>query len=323
MMPSASVAALAAADFSALAARFAAAGVPVALPGPGMLQLGADPQRLSLLISVGVHGDETAPIELLAQLLATLAETPGQLAVNLLVVVGNPAAIALAKRFIDVDLNRLFRRDQGDLATAREAARAHQIMAAASAFFATGGARWHLDLHTAIRASRYPTFAIIPACIAPPQQRALTGLLGDAGIAAVILNPTSAGTFSAFTAEQLAATSATVELGQIGLLGDNELAAFAPAAATLALLLRSGVVAAGTATPLVFTVAQEIIKHSEAFAMSFDGSTQNFTALAKDQVIATDGAIVYRVQHDEELVVFPNPNVRVGHRAGLMVVQKQ
>ena len=37
--------------------------------------------------------------------------------------------------------------------------------------------------------------------------------------------------------------------------------------------------------------------------------------------IATDGDTVYSVKHAEELVVFPNPDVRVGLRAALMVVR--
>jgi succinylglutamate desuccinylase len=55
--------------------------------------------------------------------------------------------------------------------------------------------------------------------------------------------------------------------------------------------------------------------------MSFGRDTQNFSALKRGEVIATDGDTVYTVSHDEELVVFPNPDVRVGLRAGLMVVR--
>jgi succinylglutamate desuccinylase len=55
--------------------------------------------------------------------------------------------------------------------------------------------------------------------------------------------------------------------------------------------------------------------------MSFGRETQNFTALKRGDVIATDGETVYTVFHEEELVVFPNPDVRAGLRAGLMVTR--
>ena len=273
---------------------------------------------------MGVHGDETAPIELLAALLQSLSQQPLQLRVNLLVVVGNLAAITQAKRFIDADLNRLFRLQQGALADSAEAPRARSIMAATSDFFARArGPRWHLDLHTAIRPSLYPTFAIIPDAISAEGKRSLADLLGQAGIAAVVLNPTSAGTFSAYTAEQHGAISSTVELGQVSALGDNDIGAFAAMASALSgLLFIGGFPPPKPRTmPVKFLVAQEIIKHSAAFQMHFDATTRNFTALARDKVIATDGEIVYRVAHAEECVIFPNPNVRAGLRAGLMVVR--
>lgn len=327
MTVSPEIAALAAGDFSAAAAKFASAGFSVTLPAPGLLQI-AQPapssQSLSLLLSVGVHGDETAPIELLAGLLVRLLQEPQSLQVNLLIVVGNLAAIAEARRFIEADLNRLFRREQGELTRTAEGLRAAAIMAASSAFFATArGPRWHLDLHTAIRASVYPTFAIVPAAIAPAQRLQLHRVLGHAEIAATILNPTAAGTYSAFSAEQCGATSATVELGQVSQLGENETQHFDATGRTLAALLRCGDIPAlaPPRLPLEFVVAQEIIKHTAAFKMSFDGATQNFTPLAAGSVIATDGDVVYRVGAREECVVFPNPSVRAGLRAGLMVVR--
>ncbi|MFT5963107.1 MAG: succinylglutamate desuccinylase [Burkholderiaceae bacterium] len=322
MTLSPAVAALAAADFSGIVPHFVRAGFSVSEPAAGIVQIVSDPSRASVLLSVGVHGDETAPIELLAHLLDTLARQPHQLAVNLMIVVGNIAAIRQARRFIDVDLNRLFCRERGALSAVAEALRADELMLASRAFFArAAGTRLHLDLHTAIRDSLYPTFAMIPHGIATTDRQALIALLGHAGIAAVILNRSAASTFSAYTAAQLGAASATVELGQISALGDNDPGRFAQTSATLARTLRGDSAPTLPVVPMVFEVVQEIIKHSEAFQMSFDGTTGNFTALPRDAVIATDGAHEYRVGHDEELVVFPNPAVRVGFRAGLMVVR--
>jgi succinylglutamate desuccinylase len=48
---------------------------------------------------------------------------------------------------------------------------------------------------------------------------------------------------------------------------------------------------------------------------------ENFSALTPGSVIAEDGDMVYRVGDETEYVVFPNPDVRPGLRAGLMVVK--
>jgi succinylglutamate desuccinylase len=320
---------LAAADFSSLAAAFSKAGYRVELPAAGMIEIGSSlPQasQVSLLLSVGIHGDETAPIEMLAQLLDQLAASPQALGINLLVAVGNLAAIAQGKRFVEADLNRLFRSERGELAGVAEAARADALMQASAAFFAQpAAARWHLDLHTAIRPSQYPTFAIIPCTIAANGKQALIGWLGEAGIDAVIDNPNPASTYSAWTARQFGALATTIELGQVGVLGQNDLAPLRPMQTALARLLRGGqpLPPAAVELPRRFRVAQEIIKLSPAFEMVFDRNTQNFTPLPAAAVIARDGATVYTVQHAQELVVFPNPDVRVGQRAGLMVVPQE
>jgi succinylglutamate desuccinylase len=134
------------------------------------------------------------------------------------------------------------------------------------------------------------------------------------------MNPKSAGTYSYWTAEQHGAASSTVELGRIGTLGQNDLSQFAAMSAALHALLR-GLPAPQGAAPLVFHTAQSITKLSDAFRMGFGRDTENFTPLKRGETIATDGDTVYTVQHDEEFVVFPNPDVRVGLRAGIMVVR--
>lgn len=319
--------ALAAADFSALGARFQAAGLKVALPAPGMLHItrGLDARCASVLLSVGVHGDETAPIELLAPLLDALARQPDALAVDLMLCVGNPEAIRAGRRFIDADLNRMFRAGRGALAGAVEAARADAIQAATARFFAAAGPlRWHLDLHAAIRPSLYPRFAIVPELIAPEPKAALFDWLAAAAIGAIIVNPRSAGTYSYYTAEHCGAAAATLELGQVGALGQNDASLFAAVGPALDGLLRGAAPETGApcGAPQVFRVVREIIKTSDAFRFAFGRDMQNFSALPAGAVIATDGGTVHTVQYAEERVVFPNPDVRVGLRAALMVVRQ-
>jgi len=319
------VRALAEADFGAVAGRFRDAGFVVGLPAAGILSIKAakaDPARASVLVSVGVHGDETGPIEMVAYLVDALSRSADALAVDLMLCVGNIDAIRQAKRFIDADLNRMFRAQRGALAGTFEAGRADRLIEATRAFFeGTGPARWHFDLHTAIRPSHYPMFAIVPELIAPAQRAELMAWLGAAGIQAIIMNPESAGTYSYFTAEHLGAAGSTVELGRVGTLGQNDLSQFAAASSALDRLLRGLPAHAAANAAHVFDTAQSIIKLSDAFTMSVGRETWNFTALKKGDVIARDGETVYTVRHDEELVVFPNPDVRVGLRAGIMVVR--
>jgi succinylglutamate desuccinylase len=318
------VRALAEGDFGKVAQRFRDAGFTVGLPANGILTVKttAGPARASVLVSVGVHGDETGPIEMVAHTVEALSREPQSLAVDFMLCVGNVDAIAAGKRFIDADLNRMFRAERGALAGTAEATRADAMIAATADFFKGAGLeRWHLDLHTAIRASHYPTFAVVPDLIAPDPKAALLGWLGQAAIGAVIMNPKSAGTYSYYSAEHHGAAGSTVELGRVGTLGQNDLSQFAAVSAALDGLLRAQPPAAAPAQPHVFKVAQEIVKLSDDFKMTFGRDTQNFTALKRGEIIATDGETVYTVFNDEELVVFPNPDVRVGLRAGLMVVR--
>ena len=319
------VKALASADFSATASLFQAAGFSVVQPVSGILQVTCAQRvlrRPRVLLSVGVHGDETAPIELMARLLHELSSTPHALAVDLMIVVGNPAAIAEAKRFVDADLNRLFQKDRGDLAAAREARRADDIMQAAADFFDnTGADKWHLDLHTTIRPSLYPAFAVVPEPVAAIRRNALLGWLRQAGVGAAILNPLPAGTLSAFTSRTFGAASATVELGQVGQLGQNDIDQFADAYRAIDTVLRKGTFTAVDELPDVYSVAQELTKHSSEFRLSFDRNVRNFTSVAPGTTVAKDGQITYRAGDRTEYVVFPNPDVRPGLRAGLMVVR--
>lgn len=301
--------------------------------GDGLLALepaaaaAAGAARPSVLVSAGVHGDETAPIELLSMLVRDLASGALPLACRLLVVLGNVPAMRAGERYLDDDLNRLFSGRHAQVPASREAPRAAQLEAAAAAFFAdapAGAARWHIDMHTAIRASVFEQFALLPHTGTPPT-RTMFEWLGDARIAAVLLHTAKGNTYSHFTAEHCGALACTLELGKVRPFGQNDLTRFAPADRAVRHLVSGAggdAVAQGDHPPLprVFTVIDQITKQSDALELFVAADVANFTAFARGAVLAQDGDYRYTVTHDEERIVFPNPTVKPGLRAGLLVV---
>uniref|UniRef100_UPI0034DB2098 succinylglutamate desuccinylase n=2 Tax=Burkholderiaceae TaxID=119060 RepID=UPI0034DB2098 len=320
----------------------AGGAVRYAWRGEGLLELGPAASAAgaaasaSLLVSAGVHGDETAPIELLSMMVRDLARGALPLANRLLVVLGHPAAMRAGTRYLDDDLNRLFNGRHAQREGSRDAPRAAVLEAAAREFFATAPesrqARWHLDMHTAIRASAFEQFALLPH-IGEPPARAMIDWLARARIAAVLLHTEAGNTYSQFCASACGALACTLELGKVRPFGQNELSRFAGADAAVRALVAGEVggavadAAAAAAAPLapllprVFTVIGQLTKQSEAFELLVAGDVANFTPLARGTLVARDGDYRYLVSHDEERIVFPNPAVKPGLRAGLMVVE--
>ncbi len=85
------------------------AGIEARWLGEGILQLlPTAPWRQATILSAGVHGNETAPIELQLQLTHDLSQGRQPLTQALLIVFGNLPAIRAARRYLHNDLNRLF-----------------------------------------------------------------------------------------------------------------------------------------------------------------------------------------------------------------------
>jgi succinylglutamate desuccinylase len=279
----------------------------------------------SVLVSAGVHGDETAPIELLSYLVRDIAQGDAALTCRLLVILGNVDAMRDACRYRDDDLNRLFSGRHEQVPHSHEAPRAAALERAATQFFAAApqeqGARWHVDMHTAIRPSTFEQFALLPHT-AKPFSRAMFEWLGEARISAVLLHTTKGNTYSHFTAQACGAEACTLELGKVRPFGQNDLTRFAGADVALRHLLagtKNG--DAPTAMPRVFTVIDQLTKQSDAFELLVAADVPNFTPFVKDTVLARDGEYRYTVRHDEERLVFPNATVKPGLRAGLLVVE--
>ncbi|WP_265567252.1 succinylglutamate desuccinylase, partial [Serratia grimesii] len=172
------------------------------------------PYRQAMVMSAGVHGNETAPIELLNQLVGDLQTGRLPLRVRLLVVLGNPAAMRAGKRYLHSDMNRMFGGRYRNFAASGETVRAQQLERALAAFFdGEQAARFHYDLHTAIRESRLPRFGILPFQKRPYSEPMLK-LLDAADLDALVVHSAPGGTFSHYSSEHLNAASCTLELGK-------------------------------------------------------------------------------------------------------------
>ncbi|MEX1056207.1 MAG: succinylglutamate desuccinylase/aspartoacylase family protein, partial [Natronospirillum sp.] len=103
--------------------------------GQGILQL--EPTVRSdlpaVIISVGVHGDETVPIRLLDHWLQQWGREADNVHRPMLLILANPLAVAAGTRFIDHNMNRLFSVAEPERGHA-EAQRTVEIMTAVQAF---------------------------------------------------------------------------------------------------------------------------------------------------------------------------------------------
>lgn len=278
------------------------------------------PTEKALIISAGLHGNETAPVEIVARLMDSIIA--GQLAVDwhLLVILGNPAALREQKRYLHSDINRMFGGRWRQFTASVETANAQRLEQAVGQFIhdTRPSLCWHLDMHTAIRDSLYPRFGVLPLRPAGYDE-AFLAWLGGAGLQALVFHQQPAGTFSHFTSEAFNALSCTLELGKALPFGENRLEDFLVTGQALCALLQGDRQPFTGNVPYRYRVTQQITRLTDQFILHLSDKVSNFTPFNRGRLLAQDGDIRYTVKADCEYILFPNPNVAPGLRAGLML----
>ncbi|SFN55015.1 succinylglutamate desuccinylase [Marinobacter pelagius] len=306
-------------------------GTDIVRPNVGVLELTpaathSNPNHEALIVSAGVHGNETAPIEVLNQLVNELLAGEWTLTCPLLLILGNPPAMVAGERFIDVNMNRLFAGAHGrdEYRGLPEAGRASELEQLCREFARkhSGLALSHYDLHTAIRPSLREKFALYPFVEGREVPVEQCRFLLEAEVETLLLQHKAGTTFSSFTSSELGAESFTVELGKVRPFGQNDLGRFAGIRDALRRRFR-GEPAPAESRDLghltIFEVVHEILNTGENFQFHVPDDVANFTEYEPGTVIWEDGETCYRVGTVPEAIVFPNREVPVGQRVGLMI----
>lgn len=299
-----------------------ALGILELTPPPGR----STPDNEALIVSAGVHGNETAPIEVLNGLVSELLNGDWELACPLLLILGNPPAMVKGDRFLDANMNRLFHgaHQKPEYQGLPEASRARQIESLCRDFQANhSGPLSHYDLHTAIRPSQREKFALYPFVEGREVPAPQCEFLLEAEVETLLLQHKAGTTFSSFSSSQLGAESFTVELGKVRPFGQNDLSRFTGIRDALRRRFRGDLPPATPQRSLdtltTFEVVHEILNTGPAFVFHVPDDVANFTEYESGTVIWEDEDTCYRVGTTPESIVFPNRDVPVGQRVGLLI----
>mgnify|MGYP003385104687 CR=1 FL=1 len=286
-----------------------------------------DSSTKDIVISSGIHGNETAPIEIVNRLVRAIIQDEIQVKNRTLFIIGNPVAMNISKRFEVENLNRLFCGKYKNIVDCYEKERAEKLEQYVGDFYRHKGShnsrKYHYDLHTAIRESKYEKFAIYPFQDKTPWDKCQLEFLLACGVNTILFGHAPSGTFSYFSSATFQAHAFTVELGKVKAFGENDMTNFEAIENSLRQLIEDRPV---QLTPFdnsnftLFEVLGDITKSSDDFIFHVADDVSNFTDFPIGTLISEDGEKQYRTKNIGESIVFPNANVSNGQRAGLMVV---
>lgn len=286
---------------------------------------------LAIVLSAGVHGNETAPIEMINELINEILIKKITLSRPVLFIFGNPPSMNINQRFVVENLNRLFCSSylegvdiNGDT-TNIERQRAEKLEGYVAKFYQTydTNEKCHYDLHTAIKDSVHEKFAVYPYIGNSPWKTKQFEVLRAMDVTTVMLMHKPATTFSYHSSSVHGADSFTIELGKVRGFGENDKSKFEKAKATLRNLMCGVDVDKAQfdeANFVMLKVHRSITKNYDDFALGFDDQLANFSEFNKGAILAKENGDDILAEIDGEAIVFPNAAVEIGQRAILTVV---
>jgi succinylglutamate desuccinylase len=278
----------------------------------------------NIILSSGIHGNETAPIEICDTFVQQILDEEIVLCQRVMFIFGNLPSMDIEQRFVEENLNRLFVKDIDQANQERE--RALLLMHLVDEFFGKAEPsqqRMHYDLHTAIRDSKNEKFLVYPYLYGRDYSKEQLAFMSACGVNTVLLSQGPTNTFSHYSSKYHHAHAFTVELGKVKRFGENDMSRFVQIRKMLLDLLTQNllVVSDFEDCPIeVFEVAQEITKTKDDFKLHFDDHLANFSEFKKGDLIASESGKSYYALQDFEAIVFPNAKVAIGQRALLTVI---
>ncbi|MBE1298969.1 MAG: succinylglutamate desuccinylase [Alteromonadaceae bacterium] len=305
-------------------------GVQVTIHAEGIIEFKpAHNSAKDIVYSCGVHGNETAPIEICDELVSDILSGELALKHRLLVIFGNLPAMDIAQRFVHENMNRLFDGEHANpqVETNPERVRAALLEQCVANFFNVEHGqereRYHYDLHTAIRDSKNEKFAVYPFLHGRKHKAEQLQFLLACGVNTILLSESPTTTFSYHSSKHFHADAFTVELGKVMPFGENDMTRFAGARTTLRAFVSETELSFpdyNEAEFFIYRVNQVINKQHDDFELCFSDAMPNFSDFKKGDQFARETGATYAAEQDGEAIVFPNANVAIGQRALLTVV---
>ncbi len=278
-----------------------------------------DENAKHIVVSCGIHGDETAPMEIVDKIIDDIQSGFVVPHHRCLFIIAHPQATNEHTRFLEENLNRLF--DEKSHPLSLELSIAQDLKQVLADFYqgTAESSRWHLDLHCAIRLSKHYSFAVSPKVRHPVRSRALMKFIENAHIEAVMFSNAPSSTFSWYSAEQFSAQALTVELGRVARIGDNDLDKLVAFDLSLRDLISATQSEHLPRKATMYRVSRTLVRLNDDFDFRFDDEVENFTSFKHGEVFGHDGDKPLMAKNEGEAIVFPNRHVAIGQRAALMV----